>query len=210
MRTITVDPARCRPEELAPAIEWLRADGVVAVPTDTFYGLAVNPTSSIAVRRLFELKGREPRAALPLIAASVHDVERSCGRLGPTEARLASAFWPGPLSLLLDAPPAMAAEVHGGLGTIAIRVPAHRVAQALCAAWGGPLTATSANRSGAPPAASARALGDLADDARLLIVDGGVTHGGAPSTIIDARGAVPLLLREGAIAWKRVLESLKE
>lgn len=210
MPIITVDATGCRPEELAPAVDWLRCDGIVAFPTDTFYGLAVNPASSVAVKNLFDLKGRTARAALPLIAASAQEVERWCGRLGPIEARLADRFWPGPLSLLLDAPPTIAVEVHGGRRTIAIRVPSHPVAQAFCAAWGGLLTATSANRSGAPAAASAHALGDLAGDARLLVIDGGITTGGAPSTIVDARGSRPLVLRDGAIAWSRVLESLEE
>jgi L-threonylcarbamoyladenylate synthase len=210
MPSIALDPIACRVADLEPAVAWLRDDGVVAFPTDTFYGLAVNPASSNAVKHLFDLKGRTARAALPLIAASVQDVERCCGRLGPMAAQLAAEFWPGPLSLVFDAPPTIAVEVHGGRRTIALRVPSHHVAQLLCVAWGGVLTATSANRSGAPPAAAADELGDLADDARLLIIDAGRTQGGAPSTIVDARGGRPLLLREGAIVWSRVLESLKE
>jgi L-threonylcarbamoyladenylate synthase len=103
----------------------------------------------------------------------------------------------------------MAAEVHGGAGTIAIRVPDHRVARALADAFGAPITATSANRSGEPPVQSAGELTFHADAGMLLVIDGGVTPGGAPSTIVDARGDAPVLVRAGAIAWNRVLESLQ-
>ena len=100
-------------------------------------------------------------------------------------------------------------DVHGGTGTIAIRVPDHHVARALAAAFGAPITATSANRTGAPPAQSADALTFFAADRMLLVVDGGVTPGGEPSTIVDARSETPVLVRAGAVAWNRVLESLQ-
>lgn len=197
-------------EDLARAVDWLTSNLIVAFPTDTLYGLAVDPTSSAAVRQLFDLKGREARAALPLIAASAKQVESCCGQLGPSGARLAARFWPGPLSLIVDAPPSIAAEVHGGRRTIAVRVPAHPIARELCAAFGGLLTATSANRTGDPPASDAGALQYIAADPRVLLIDGGPTAGGAPSTIVDARDGTPTLVRAGAIAWERVLESLQE
>jgi L-threonylcarbamoyladenylate synthase len=196
--------------DLQPAVEWLRAGRVVAFPTDTFYGLAVDPMSARAVRSLFDVKGRDPQMAVPLVAASVAQVEELCGPLGPAAKRLAEQFWPGPLSLILDAPAAMAREVHGGRSSIAIRVPAQPIARALCGAWGGPLTATSANLSGEPAARAIGELGAVARDGRVLVVDGGETPGGAPSTIVDARAAHPVLVRAGAIAWERVLDFLKE
>jgi L-threonylcarbamoyladenylate synthase len=206
---IRVAPAGCRVEDLAPAVEWLRAGKILAFPTDTFYGLAVDPTSDAAVHSLFELKGRRARAALPLVAASSRQVEALCGPLGSTAARLAASFWPGPLSLVLDAPASVSVAVHGGSRTLAIRVPDHAIARTLADAWGGALTATSANRTGAPPASDATSLGDLALDPLVLVIDSGPTAGGAPSTIVDARGPRLTLVREGAIAWDRVLESLK-
>src|SRR5687768_13271170 len=104
MPKLQIDADDCGVARLQPAVAWLGRERVVAFPTDTFYGLAVDPTSERAVRELFELKGREPRAALPLIAASLAQVEALCGRLSVTSARLAAAFWPGPLSLICDAP----------------------------------------------------------------------------------------------------------
>jgi L-threonylcarbamoyladenylate synthase len=204
-----VDPANCRAEDLAAARDWLRAGHVVAYPTDTFYGLAVDPTNTAAVQALFDLKGRDPRVAMPLIAASMAQVRAIAGPLNDPSSRLARAAWPGPLSLVLDASPAVAAEVHAGRGTIAIRIPAHRVACALAEALGGAITSTSANVSGEPPVSSADALGVIGRDPRVLVVDGGATPGDTPSTIVDARGDAPVLIRDGAIAWNRVLDWLK-
>jgi L-threonylcarbamoyladenylate synthase len=160
------------------------------------------------VQSLFDLKGRAAGAALPLIAASVDQVIDRCGALTGATARLARAFWPGPLSLVLDAPPWIAGAVHAGAGTVAVRVPAHDLARAIAAAFGAPITATSANLSGAPPAASVEALGAVAADPRVRVIDGGPTPGGAPSTIVDARGARAVCVRAGAVPWARVLESL--
>lgn len=207
-RLLRVDPEHCSLEDLAPAVDWLREDGIVALPTDTFYGLAVNIRSSAAVRQLFALKGRDARAALPLIAGNLAQVVACGGRLDAREAALAAAFWPGPLSLVRDAPAWIAPEVHGGHRTVAIRIPAHLVARRLCEAWGGVLSATSANVSGAPAVDRAEALGALGEDARVLVIDAGVTPGGLPSTLVDVRSAQPVLLREGAIAWSRVLDFL--
>jgi L-threonylcarbamoyladenylate synthase len=209
MQVIRVNAATCRPEDLTPAVEWMRAGKIVAFPTDTLYGLAVDPMSDLAVHRLFELKGRRARAALPLVASNSRQVETLCGQFSSTAARLASTFWPGPLSLVFDSPASVSVAVHGGSRTLAIRVPDHAVGRALADAWGGPITATSANRTGAEPASNVASLGELADDPNVFVIDGGPTAGGAPSTIVDARGPRLTLVREGAIAWDRVLESLK-
>jgi L-threonylcarbamoyladenylate synthase len=209
MTTIALGAAHpSDPAWTTTAVAWLRQGGVVAYPTETFYGLAVDPCLPAAVEALFDLKGRDARHATPLIACSLEDVVRFCGPLNAASAALAAAFWPGPLSLVLEAPTRLTPAVHAGRGTVAIRVPAHIVARALAAAWGGPLTATSANRSGAPPARTIGDMGRLTGDERVLSIDGGETPGGAPSTIVDARVEPPVLVRDGAIAWNRVLESL--
>lgn len=207
-RRLHVDPATCVADDLTVAAEWLAQGGIVAFPTDTLYGLAVNVRDAGAVRRLFELKGRSVRAALPLIAASTAQVVTATGALSFREAALAARFWPGPLSVIRDAPAWVPVEVHGGHRTVAIRVPDHRVARGLAEAFGGLIAATSANRSGEPSAASASELGSIADDPRVLVIDGGPTQGGAPSTMVDVRGSQPICLREGAVTWDRVLNSL--
>lgn len=207
-KTIVVDSEGCRPDDLVVAVRWLATGGVVAYPTDTFYGLAVDPRSASAVQALFDLKGRDARIAVPLLAVSLAQVEAVFGALDAASHRLAEAFWPGPLSLVLDAPPAIATGVHGGLGSVAVRVPAHPIARALAEAIHFPITATSANRSGEPAASTPAALGALGGDDRVLVIDGGTTRGGQPSTIVDARRTPATLVRDGAIAWSRVLESL--
>jgi L-threonylcarbamoyladenylate synthase len=204
---LRVDPAGVTANDLAPAVEALRRGQIVAFPTDTFYGLAVDPSSERVVHVLFALKGRAPAAAIPLVAGSLAQVERWC-TLSRSSRTLASTFWPGPLSLICDAPDAVVTAVHGGRRTVAVRVPDHPVARALTDAFGAPLTATSANPSGAPPASRALDVPWNRDD-MVLIVDGGQTPGGAPSTIVDARGGTPVLIRDGAVAWNRVLHSLQ-
>lgn len=189
------------------AAQVIARGGVVAVPTETFYGLAVDPRQPAATARIFEIKGRPATLALPLVAASLEQVIAICGPLDAATMRAARAFWPGPLSLVVAAPASSA-----GNRTIAVRVPSHDFVRALAERAGTMLTSTSANRTGEPPAETAEAvaasLGDLVD----LIVDGGRTPGGKPSTIADLRGVngePPRLVRDGAIAWDRVLESLQ-
>ena len=209
MPFLRIDPASFDVAALAPAVAWLRGGGVVALPTDTFYGLAADPASAAAVRELFALKQRREDQPLPLIAGSQAQVAEACGPLPPEAAALAERFWPGPLSLLLDAPPGVDAAVHAGTGAVAVRVPDHPIARALALAWGGLLTATSANLSGEAPASRAAALAPLERRRPLLVIDAGVTAGGDPSTIVDVRGPRARLVRAGAIAWERVLESLQ-
>ena len=208
MPLLSIDPLAPDPDLLREAADWLRRRGIVAFPTDTFYGLAVDPASKTAVAALFALKGRPAHLAMPLVAASTAQVDEWCGGLDPASARLARVFWPGPLSLIVDVPPGVVDAVHGGVRSVAVRVPAHVVARALAASFGAPITATSANRSGAVPAAVAGALGALAEDPQVLVIDSGPTPGGEPSTIVDARHAPPRLVRAGAVAWERVLDSI--
>lgn len=195
---------------LAQAAQILRGGGVVAFPTDTLYGLAADPFAAAAVRRVFLLKGRQAERALPLVAADLSQVEVHLGRLPDIGARLARGFWPGPLTLLVASVPTLAAEVTGDTGRVGVRVPAHAVARALCRAAGGPLTATSANRSGEPatadPEVVARALGGALD----ALVDAGVTPGGPASTIVDVTGGEPRLVRAGAVPWEQLQAYLRQ
>lgn len=193
---------------VADAATVLARGGLVAYPTDTLYGLGADPRNADAVARVYVAKGRGTGAALPLIAADLGQVESGAGACTAATRRLASRFWPGPLALVVDASPRLAAAVHGGSGTVAVRVPGHAVARALARALGSPVTATSANRSGHPaPADAAGVLAALGEDVDLVL-DAGATRGGQPSTIVDARGERPRLVREGAIPFAHVLEAL--
>jgi L-threonylcarbamoyladenylate synthase len=204
MRRVFVDREAPQRDAIQEAVMWILKGSVVAMPTDTLYGLAVDPFNRDAVARIFAAKGREPNRALPLIAADVAQVEAHLGVLTPMARKLAARFWPGPLTLVVAAPPALARDVTGGLGPVGVRVPADEIARAVCAGCGRPVTATSANLSGEPPTADPdiveRTLGDRVE----FLLDTGPTRGGAPSTIVDVLNADPRLLRDGAIPWKEI------
>jgi L-threonylcarbamoyladenylate synthase len=204
MIRLPVEPSRPDATHVARAAAFIRGGGVVAIPTDTLYALAADPSNPAAIARVFALKKRSGERALPLIAADTSQVLRYFGALPPMASRLVGRFWPGPLTLLLTAPSTIVEAVTGGTTKVGVRVPAHPVAQALCRACDVPLTATSANISGN------RATDNPDDIERILgsgldvIVDSGRTPGGAPSTIIDVTGAEPQLVREGPIPWDQV------
>jgi L-threonylcarbamoyladenylate synthase len=182
----------------------IAAGGIVAIPTDTLYGLAANPFDAAAVGRLFAAKGRPDQRPIPLVAADRAQVAGHLGALPPLGDRLAARYWPGPLTLLIRAPDALAPAISAGTGRVGVRVPAHAVTRALCAAAGHPITATSANRSGDPATADpdevARTMGDRID----VLLDGGRTPGGAPSTIVDVSEPQVRLVRAGAVPWEEI------
>ncbi len=179
--------------------------GVVSIPTDTLYGLAVDPFSSTAISRLFAVKGRTSERAVALIAADVEQVIAQLGALPPIARRLAAAYWPGPLTLLVARPDSIPAELTGGSDRVGVRVPADDVARELCRACGHLLTATSANRSGEPASDDPDHIADVfaSSDVELLL-DAGKTPGGPPSTIVSVVGDDVQLVRPGAISWEDV------
>ncbi len=184
------------PAHLAAAVaavrETVAAHGIVALPTETFYGLAVDPADPEAVARVFALKGRDSGRALLVVAATLEQVESLVALDASQRAALAAA-WPAPLTVVLRLRRRLAAAA----GSLAVRIPGHALLRSLLARVG-PLTATSANRSGSPPSASADMVtADLGDGIALLL-DGGATPGGAPSTVLDWTADRPLVLRPGA------------
>jgi L-threonylcarbamoyladenylate synthase len=207
MIRFVLDPVDPDPQSIAAAADALRQGAVVAFPTDTLYGLAVDPQSDRAVDRLFALKGREGSAAVALIAADAGQAGQA-GTFGPDEERLAGRFWPGALTIVVRRSPAMSPLLSGDRGTLGVRVPAHALARALAAAFGGCVTATSANRSGRPAALTADAVAAAFGDELDVLLDGGPAPGGAPSTIVEIVEGRPMLHRAGAVAWDRVIESL--
>lgn len=210
VRLLSIHPSRPNPAILAEAAAVIRAGGVVAYPTETFYGLGADPRSAKGVAAVFAAKGRAAGEALPLIAADVAAVERLLGKLSPLAARLVSRFWPGPLTLVVPLRPGILAEgVSAGRDTIAVRVSDHPVARALADAAGGLITSTSANRSGEPPAVDAASVASTLGERIDLIIDAGAAEGLAPSTLVDVTADVPRLVRPGRVPFDRVLESLQ-
>ena len=187
-------------EAIRTAAGLLREGRLVAFPTETVYGLGADATNGMAVAAIFQAKGRPRFNPLIVHVASVQ-IAQGHGLFTPLALRLAEAFWPGPLTLVLErrATSDIADLAAAGLGTVALRVPDHPIAQALLAAVARPLAAPSANRSGRVSSTQAEhVLADL-NGSVALILDGGPTAHGLESTILDARGDVPVLLRAGAV-----------
>jgi L-threonylcarbamoyladenylate synthase len=204
MTRVVVDPVRPDPTAIAQAATTLRQGGVVAIPTDTLYGLAVDPWNRAAVARVFAIKGRPDDRALPLIAANLDQVDHWIGEMDTVSRRLAVRFWPGPLTLVMRAPANLAPEVTASGGTIGIRVPAHAVARALCEAFERPVTATSANISGEPSTGDPDQVADRLTTGVDVLLDAGTTPGGPPSTIVDVTRPDVRLIRAGAVPWEDV------
>ena len=193
---------------LRAAVEVLGSGRIVAYPTDTLYGLAVDPRQDAAVDRLCRVKGRARVAGVPLIAADLRQVESCLGALPPLGRRLARRFWPGPLTLVFEPEAALVPGMHAIDGSLAVRVPRCALARRLADLSGHPITATSANRSGMTPAATGRDVVAVLGSAVALVLEQRERLTGAASTIVDARGVRPALLRDGAVPWDRVLQSL--
>jgi L-threonylcarbamoyladenylate synthase len=204
MRRLAIDAHQPDPMALEEAAALILAGEIVAVPTDTLYGLAADPFSTTAVARVFAAKGRTAERALALIAADIAQIEDRLGPLSPEARRLAAAFWPGPLTLLVPRPATMPDAVTGGLAQVGVRVPAHAVARGVCRASARPLTATSANPSGAPAPADPGDVAQTLTEAVALLLDAGPAPGGLPSTIVDVSAGTVRLVRPGAVSWDEV------
>ena len=196
---VRVDPVAPDERLIRKATDVLRRGGLVAFPTETFYGLGAAALDRAAVRRVFEAKGRP--ASMPLLV--VLDVASSLSQIVddvPAQARaLIERYWPGPLTLVFRAASSVPTEVTAGTGTVGVRVPNHAVPRALVAQLGVPVTAPSANPTGAAPPATADAVLAGLGDAVDLVLDGGPTPGGAPSTVVDVTVDPPRVVRQGAV-----------
>jgi L-threonylcarbamoyladenylate synthase len=197
------------PDGLAVAVEALAGGAVVAIPTDTVYGLAVVPSRPGAVDRLFALKERPRDVALPVLVATWGDVGAVAGPLVGAGEQLAARFWPGPLTLVVPRADAFTVDLGGpptARATVGVRWPAHPVVGRLCRELG-PLAVTSANLHGSPPASTAGqvAAAFFGADGLEVILDGGPCDG-VPSTVVECRGPVSRCLRQGAIAWDDIVQ----
>lgn len=192
------------------AIETLRAGGVVALPTDTVYGIGVSLETAGGIERLFQVKRRPPDRGIMLLLDSAAQAG-SLGVMGPAASALADACWPGGLTVVVPQRPevSLPAALTGGAPTIGLRVPDHEAPRALAAAVG-PLPVTSANISGLPEAHDADEILAQLGEAVDLILDDGPAHGGPPSTVVDCTGDRPVVLRTGAIPIERIAEILDD
>jgi L-threonylcarbamoyladenylate synthase len=190
------------------AREALRSGGVVAVPTESFYGLSVDIGNEAAVRRLFEVKGRRPDRPVLLLLPSRESLDRYAPHVNSYARRLADRFWPGGLTLVFEADPGVSPLLTAGTGTIGLRFSSHPVPTLLAEAMGGAITGTSANRSGSAPCCTAGEVADSLGPDLALILDGGPTTGGAGSTVLDIMSYPPIVLREGMVSRRALAECL--
>jgi L-threonylcarbamoyladenylate synthase len=192
---------------LIEAAAALGGGSVVALPTDTVYGLAAHPDRAEALAALFSLKGRPAEVALPVLIGDADQITAVAGRLGPAAASLADRHWPGPLTLVVPRAAGFAVDLGGptsARGTVGIRWPAHALVESLCRRVG-PLAVTSANRHGQPPASTpGKVLSAFAgEDDLVFVLDGGVCDG-VPSTVVECRGDTARCLRPGAVRWEEL------
>lgn len=180
----------------------LDSGGVIAFPTDTFYGLGANPFNPEAISKIFRIKQRPADKPLLVLIHSPDQVDRLTDQITPLAKLLMRSFWPGSLTLLFKAAPGLPSELTAGTGKVGIRLPAHLFTLQLLEGLDCPLTAPSANISGhKEPTALWEFPSTLGEELDLL-VDGGPAPGGKPSTILDATTNPPILVREGAVSRK--------
>jgi L-threonylcarbamoyladenylate synthase len=188
----------------------LNGNGVIAAPTETFYALAVHPFQAEALVRLFALKDRAPEKPVLVMVDGPEMLSQVAREVPGWARRLMERFWPGPLTIIFPSLPHLPRLLTGGTGTIAVRQPRQALTCRLIAALGFPITGTSANRAGGRPLVRAdevaREFGDHLD----LILNAGPCPGGLPSTIVDVTGALPRLVRAGAIPPAEVAEIMPE
>lgn len=190
--------------QLAHAIALLRGGDVIAIPTETVYGLAADAENELAVRKIFAVKGRPADHPLIVHVAKNAPLEGWAERVPEAAHQLAEAFWPGPLTMILQRGPKAAPAVTGGLPTIGLRVPSHPVAQQLLTSFGGGLAAPSANRFGRVSPTTAKHVHSELGERVPLILDGGQCEVGIESTIVDLSSEQIAVLRPGAITAEQI------
>ena len=187
-------------EIIAESLGILKNSGIIAYPTESFYALGVLATDKEAVRRLYALKERPAVKPLPVIVGDMETLESVITNIPSSAEYLIKRFWPGPLTLIFKARENIPGLLTGNTGKVAVRIPGESVALDLARALRLPITATSANPSGKPPAQYPDAVIDYFRGKIDLVIDGGKTPGGRPSTIVDVTVTPPEILRQGSIS----------
>lgn len=206
---LKVSPDKPEARHIDYAVKMIRRGEVVGLPTDTVYGLAADPFNLAAVARIYEIKGRPERRALPILVASLDQVQDLVGDIPDSFFTLAERFWPGPLTLVVDAAARVPLKVTGNTGRIALRQPNSPITTALISAANIPVTGTSANVSGFPACTSAEQVAKQMGARLPLILDGGGSKALLASTVVDVRGDRWSVLREGPISEEEIRQVLE-
>lgn len=198
-----------QPKLIARAVEVIRGGGVVCFPTRCLYGLGADAFNPAAVERVFEIKQRPPGLPLLVLISRPEQIEELAAKVTPAARLLMERFWPGRLTLVLDARPEVPPRLTAGTGKIGVRLAAHPVARALVEAFGRPLTGTSANLSGGGGCRRIAELDPWITGQVQLILDAGDSKGGVGSTVVDVTGESPTMIREGEVSRPEILAVLK-
>ena len=208
---LRINPVEPEAELISRVVDSLNGGKVVAVPTDTFYGLAVDPVNLRAVDRIYDIKARARHKPLSLLIAETAQAYELAREIDTAFDRLAEKFWPGPLTIVVKAGSKLPLRVTANTGNVALRVPEAPISRAIVAKLGLPITATSANLSGFPECSLASDVHAQLGDQIPLIVDGGPTAGSSATTIVDLSGGGSswMILREGAIPTHEIALTLQ-
>ena len=197
-------------EETEQAASMLRKGGLVAVPTETVYGIAASAEDGVAVQMIYDLKDRDYDKPVSVLVTGMDMVEKYCQNIPPVAYRLAEKYWPGPLTMILEDKEVVPAMVTADTGTLGVRCPDHPLTLAIIEKAGVPLAAPSANPSGDEPAKTAQEVLDYCNRKIEGVVDGGPCAMGVASTILDLTEEEPKVLREGGIPAGELLAFVKE
>ncbi|HUU40894.1 MAG TPA: L-threonylcarbamoyladenylate synthase [Desulfatiglandales bacterium] len=192
---------------LNEAVKIISKGGIVAFPTESFYGLGVDATNPDAVKRLFGVKKRDPAIPILVFISSLEELHKYVASIPPRAKLMGKKFWPGGLTMLFKSSSVFPSILTAGKGKVGIRVSGHPLVGALLRALNIPITGTSANISGSPPCIKAEQVQECLGDNLDLILDGGITQGKYPSTLLDVTTDPPLIIREGIIKAEKIIES---
>ncbi len=193
--------------QLQPALDVLKNGGIVAFPTDTVYGVGALAFDNAAIESIYTAKDRPLEKAIPILIGDLKDLEMIGLNIPDMALRLAARFWPGPLTCIIPKQPSLPPAVSA-TQTVAVRIPNHPDALALLRA-AGPMAVTSANISGRQSPISAQEVYDQLNGRIPLILDGGNTPGGIPSTLVDCTGETPIIFREGPVTMENLISALQ-
>jgi len=193
--------------EIQRALKTLQHGGIVAFPTDTVYGLGALAFDNPAIESIYTAKDRPIEKAIPILIGDLSDLDQAAVNIPDMAFRFAARFWPGPLTCIVPKKPTLPPAISATL-TVAVRIPNHPDALALLRA-AGPMAVTSANLSGQASPVTAQAVYEQLQGRIPLILDGGQTPGGTPSTLVDCTGESPKILREGPILLEELLSALE-
>ena len=192
------------PQVIASAVNVIKTGGIVAFPTSGLYGLGADALNRLAVERVYRVKQRDFGKPILVLIKDALDLKKVCTQVPELAIRMMAAFWPGRLTIILEARPELPDVLTGGTGKIGIRVPLHPVARALVTALDSPITGTSANLSGKKGCSSVSDLDPGLAEGLDLVLDAGQLEGGIGSTVVDVTLDPPLVVREGTISKKRL------